>query len=284
MTSLPDFLVIGAQKCGTTTLYEDLRSHPRVFIPDKETSGLVDLKLDDASSVEKYCSMFEQGGSRLSGEVSTLYSMLPMYDVARTAGRLLGAAQILYIVREPISRVISHHHHEFSAGAMGPDIDVEVEQRPELVDNSRYATQVAPWIDAFGRSNVHIIRFEDYMADRQAGADGVFRKLGLDQWKLPTASEAFNTADNKFLATGLRGKVSRSTPYRRLIRPLFPEAVRRRLMRLVLPKPPKRPNPPSEDTVAELVRRLQPEVVALSEWTGGELWWDLNTVLENHRG
>lgn len=284
MTSLPKFLVIGAQKCGTTTLYEDLRSHPGIFIPDKETSGLIDLNLDEPSSVERYASLFEQGGGRSIGEVSTLYSMLPKYNVAAGARRVLGSAQILYIVRDPISRVISHHHHDYSSGAMGPDIDVEVKERPELVDNSSYATQIAPWIDEFGKANVHTIRFEDYMADRQVGANAVFRRLGLDPWQLPTASAAFNTADNKFVATGSWGKISRSAPYRKLIRPLFSESLRRHTMRLVLPKPPGRPKPPSKSTVRELVRRLRPEVLALSEVTDTKPWWDLDDVLESYRG
>lgn len=284
MTTLPKFLVIGAQKCGTTTLYEDLRSHPRIFIPEKETSGLVDLDPGDRSSMTKYASMFEPAGSRLAGEVSTLYSMLPRNDVAHTARKVLGTAQILYLVREPVSRVISHHHHDYSSGLMGPDIDVEVKRCPELVGNSRYATQIAPWIEVFGRSNVSIIRFEDYMANRENGANAVFRKLGLEPWSLPRVSEAYNTAGNRFLATGHWRKISQSPAYRKLIRPLFSETVRRQVMRRALPKPPERPNPPSTCTVSEIVDTLRPEVMALSEFTGTDPWWDLDAVLEKFSG
>lgn len=282
MAPFPKFLVIGAQKCGTTTIYEDLQSHPEIYIPDKEASGLVGLNPNETASVESYAALFRPGANSLVGEVSTLYSMFPKYDVVRTASDILDSPQIIYIVREPISRVISHHNHAYSLGLMGPDIDAEVWKHSELIENSCYATQIGPWIKEFGRSNVHIIRFEDYMAERQTGANAIFRELGLTPWALPTVSQAFNTADNKFVSTGGWAKLSSSAPYRRLIRPLISEQLRRKMMRLVLPKPAKRPSPPSKRTVLELARHLQPEVAALSKLTETEPWWNLDAVVESY--
>lgn len=284
MNTMPNFLVIGAQKSGTTTLYEDLRSHPDILIPDKETSGLVGLDPNDITAVTQYADLFESEGNRLVGEVSTEYTMAPRIQVAKAAQELLGSAQVFYIVREPVSRVISHHHHEYASGLMGPDIDVELQKHPQLVYNSCYATQLIPWLDGFGRSKVHIIRFEDYMSDRDAGANSIFRRLGLEPWKLPTAEKAFNTSDNRFLATGLWRQLSRSGPYRRLVRPIVSESVRRRVMQTILPKPASRPDPPSERTIAHLIDVLRPEVAALSELTETEPWWDLDQLWETTGG
>lgn len=276
--SMPSFLVVGAQKCGTTTLYEDLRSHPEIFLPDKESSGLIDLDPDDTASVQKYARTFESAGGMTTGEVSTLYSMWPKSGIAESARKILGTIPIFYIVREPVSRVISHHHHEYSSGSMGPDIDVEVRKCPELIDNSRYASQIRPWIESFGVANVHIIRFEDYVANRQAGAASLFRLLGRSPWELPTVDKAFNTATDKFFATGHWRGLSRNAGYRRLLRPLISERTRRWVMRLVLPKAPDRPSPPSAHTVDEIVRSLRPEMMALARITECEAWWDLEAV------
>ena len=56
--SAPGFLVVGAQKCGTTTLFEDLRSHPDIYVPDKESSGLLDPRLPEPAAVEGYRALF----------------------------------------------------------------------------------------------------------------------------------------------------------------------------------------------------------------------------------
>ena len=60
--------------------------------------------------------------------------MLPATDVAALAREVVGPARILYVVREPVARTISHHHHYYAVGLMSDDIDADVPRHPELVD------------------------------------------------------------------------------------------------------------------------------------------------------
>lgn len=278
MNDGPGFLVVGAQKCGTTTLYEDLRSHPGVFLPDKESSGLLAEDLPSPGAVAAYQRLFRQAGDRLAGEVSTRYTMLPVHDVASVAAEVLGEARVLYVVREPIARVISHHHHDHALGLVSADIDVEVRRTPALVDNSRYATQIDPWLRAFGPERVMVIRFETFVADRQGTANRVAAFLGLPSWTLPHTGTVHNAAESKVVATAGWRRLLSHPAYRRVLRPLVPEALRRRATRAVLPSAVARPPAPSPDTVTWLVDELRPEVERLGEVTGEGPWWDLDRV------
>src|SRR5262245_60208451 len=109
---LPNFLVIGAMKSGTTTFYHDLAAHPDVFLAEKELGALS----RDVATVE-YASYFKRAKpEQLCGDVSTTYSMCP--DVSGVADRakknLSRNTKIIYLVREPVARAISHHYHYYS--------------------------------------------------------------------------------------------------------------------------------------------------------------------------
>jgi hypothetical protein len=268
VSRLPDFLVIGAQKCGTTTLYEDLRCNPEISIAEKESSGLF-----GATSAAEYAATFPFG-SRLVGEVATTYSMRPEADVVDRAAEFVPTAKILYIVREPISRTISHHHHDFALRLVGPDIEEALRLRPSLVQNSRYATQLKPWLDRFGPDRVKVIRFEDYVLCRRLAVADVCDFLGAMPHTFDD-SAVHNSADDKVVAIGGWKHLAQNSVYRQLIRPLISERTRRRLMYRMLPPPPPRPSPPSRKVLEWLVAELRPEVERLAELLGTEPWWDL---------
>lgn len=290
---LPDFLVIGAQKCGTTTLYEDLRSHPCIRIADKESSVLIDGERPRAElSAERlrrgYAAALPHrvpGG--LLGEVATTYAMLPQYPaVVPNALRVLPHLKIIYIVREPVSRVISHHHHDFALGLTGPDINRAVHDHPVLLANTRYATQIKPWLEAYGPQAVLVLRFEDYVADRQTGMSNVLEFLGTSPFRLPDANTVHNAADAKRIRSGVLGRVALSKVYRSRFRSLIPEEIRRVVSQNMLPKAPPRPDPPRPETIEFIVEQLWPEVQQLARLQSTGPWWDRRDMLrssEDHR-
>ena len=89
-----------------------------------------------------------------------------------------------------------------------------------------------------------MIRFESFVADRQANADAVFAFLGVRPWTLPAADRVHNAASDKVVAVGLWQRLSESPLYRQTLRRVLSEPVRRRLMALVLPKAKPRPTAP----------------------------------------
>lgn len=278
---VPDFLVIGAMKSGTTTLYEDLRRHPSIRMLEKESavlSGPFEGAPPPDNPSATYAKLIGQRDDRLVGEVSTTYAMAPYFPgVPECAGRSLPkTTRVIYIVREPVARIISHHHHDLSSGRITTDIDDAVRADSRLVDYTRYASQVRPWIDVFGRERVLILKFEEYVKNRHEGLAQVSRFLRLDPGDLSPEDQyvVHNASDGKPLARGRWGRVVRSPVYRRIVRPLVPEGARRRLMHSVLPKATARPTLPRADTVAFIRERLAEDRSAFATIVGGEWWRD----------
>lgn len=273
-----DFLVIGAMKSGTTTLYEDLRQHPDVHLLEKESSLLAGAAegLPPAADSARRVDLALRGApvDALCGEVATTYAMAPHFPgvVEAAAGMAGQSPRVIYIVREPLARIISHHHHDVSSGRITTSIDDAVVDDPRLIDYTRYAEQVAPWIDLVGRDNVLLVRFESYMADRPAGLEKVLSFLGLSPLPDHLDEVVHNRSEGKPVAVGMWGRIVRSNVYRRVLRPLLPERLRRRAMSAVLPEAPPRPAPPTPKTVEFVRQQLAVDQERVRDLTT-EQWW-----------
>jgi hypothetical protein len=281
----PDFLIIGAMKAGTTSMYRDLRTHPRIFMPrDKEAGHLRDdgVLTDDGRA--RYARLFEPAGAdQVCGEAPTDYTKLP--DVPGVPARARAVAgpdlRAIYLVREPVARIVSHHYHEFAAGRMPANIDDAVRDFPELVNYSRYAMQLAPWIETFGRDHVHVVRFEDYVTHRRDAVVEVTRFLGLEpRPDLVQDEKVFNRSDGKPVMKGPLVILRRNPIYSRLVRPLLPLSARDALRRALMPKAPPRPDPPTAATVASIIEQLRDDLAALPGLLDApDPLWDLEAVL-----
>lgn len=272
----PDVFVIGAQKCGTTTLYADLAQHPAIALTEKESSSLTRTS-DRAEAIASYKQHSPPATSTFV-DVSTEYAMRPLHNVSGLAATIAPAAKIVYIVRDPVARLLSHHHHEISARTMTGSIDDAVREYPRLIDYSRYYHQLTPWIDAFSNDQVHVVHFEAYMSDRIAGANALYTWLGLPKNELETPDVVHNAASEKRVGVGVGGQLARSRIYRDVIRPRLPAHLKSAGKTLLLPKAPARPAPPQNDTLEALVSILTPDIDELARFTGVGPWWDLETA------
>lgn len=279
---LPDFLVIGAMKAGTTTLYHDLRSQRGIFLPDKESNALLATDPETA-----FARLFETAGIDASkGEVCPDYTKPGSGDAAVEMATKLyrnrPAPKLIYLVREPIARLRSHHHFistqhgAANPGGMTPDLVASLRDFPELIETSRYASRLQPWLDAFGREAVCVVQFEDYVADRVGTLQIVAEFLGLSEFDSEAiqAETIHNAGESRPVATPFWRKVMGNGIYRRFIRPWLPLELRDRIRARLLPKAPPKPEPPSAETLRELRETLRPEMESLAELIGAEhpLW------------
>ncbi|MEZ5920569.1 MAG: sulfotransferase [Parvularculaceae bacterium] len=180
MKSLPDFVIIGAMKCGTSTLHAQLAAQPQFFMSEpKEPNFFSD---DDiyAKGEDWYRALFNDAPTgAIKGESSTHYTKLPTYPhtIDRLAA-LISGARFIYVMRDPIDRLVSHYIHEWSTGVISAPIDEAIEQHRELVDYSRYAYQLEPYVKRFGADRILPVIFEEMAASPDATLKRIADFLG----------------------------------------------------------------------------------------------------------
>ena len=218
-------------KAGSTTLCRDLDASPDVFFPSvKEPHTLSSVRVETPEGAADYAALFRDAkpGQRC-GEGSTGYTKRPVApDVAERARRVLGPdLKLLYIVREPVARLVSHHHHLLRAGSVGADINEAVQTTRVLLQTSRYAYQLAPWIDAFGLGALHVVVFDDYIRSREAAVAAACAFLGA---RPPGPQADLNRVHNAagetksapaLLRAPLR-RITHSQFYKRAVHPRLP--------------------------------------------------------------
>lgn len=276
---LPNVLLIGAMKAGTTTLYRDLLAHPEVFVPvDKEPGNLADDRVLSPAGLQRYADLFAKGRRHaIRLDASTAYAKVPDFDgVPERAARVLGQdTRILYLVRHPVDRAISHHRHRyFVDGSADPDINRELKQRSEYLDYSRYAMQLRPWYDHFPVESIKIIVFEEYIEQRRKTLAEVEEFLGLAPGALHVDNENYNPTEGHPQLTGAWQWLRNTAVYNDVIRPRLPVDFRRTMRYRLLPKASTKVLPESTAATRRWVwQHVAGDVEAFSAVTGVTPGW-----------
>ena len=150
MASLPNLLVIGAQKCGTTSLHGYLSLHPQVSMAKRKELDFFVRPEDSIVAIgnwhrglDWYRAQF-QGSSPVLGEASPNYTGFPHFrGVPERAARVLPEAKLICMVRDPIERIVSHYMHRRAAGVETRPLeqtlgDIETEAGAIFVYRSMY--------------------------------------------------------------------------------------------------------------------------------------------------
>ena len=136
-----------------------------------------------ARGFDWYASFFEGAGdSLLLGESSTHYTKLPTYP--RTVERMvrdIPRVKLIYVMRHPIDRLISHYFHEVTVGRINVGLEEAINNHPELVDYGRYSMQLAPYLEAYGPESVHPVFFDRLVARPDLELERIGQFLGVPQ-------------------------------------------------------------------------------------------------------
>jgi hypothetical protein len=180
-----NLFVVGSMKSGSTTLHDYLDEHPDIFMSPEKEPGFFVKELWGEKSHTIYEELFLGAKEeKYRGESSTHYTKLPTYQgVAEKIYRYNPDAKILYIVRHPIKRIISHYFHNrrdlLYHGETRP-IARAIREDPVYISYSNYALQVEPYIHLFGRNNVYIVVFEKLVTAPQDEMTKIFSWLEID--------------------------------------------------------------------------------------------------------
>ncbi len=179
---LIDFVVIGAMRAGTTSLQHILSRVDEISLPRmKETDYFIPL-LSKGKSEAWYRGLVDQT-ALLRGEISPNYSKRDTFPgVAARLHRASPETKIIYIVRDPVKRAISQYCHAWLMGwdLKPPQTVLATKVGRQIINVSRYAWQLEPWIERFGRDRVLILDFEQFKTDPATVLSTLFQFLELD--------------------------------------------------------------------------------------------------------
>ena len=168
----PNLFIIGSMKSGTTSLHNYLNTHSDIYMSDNKEPGYFVPQMTLNLGLDWYQSLFETGKSyRYAGESSTHYTKLPVYEgVAERMHAYNPNARLIYLMRNPFDRLVSHYWHEvrkIEHGGEHRDLLSAVDVNSEYVAFSHYARQLAPYIALFGREAIYTLTFEALKKDPQ---------------------------------------------------------------------------------------------------------------------
>jgi Sulfotransferase domain len=198
---LPTFIVIGAMKAGTTSLYQYLRHHEQVFMSRIKELDFFVAERNWPRGLEWYRRQFADAGDATArGEASTLYTKWPEFDgVPERIASVLPDVRLIYVVRDPIVRIRSHYQHRVMTGTETAPPAVALLRDPTYVGCSRYATQLERYLEHFPREQLLVVTSEALRTDRRATVQGVYDFLGVDAGRVPEVidTEFYRTAERR---------------------------------------------------------------------------------------
>jgi len=224
MAKVPDFLVIGSMKAGTTSLYADLKRHPKIFLPERKELNLLNrFPKDSISNIrDGYARYYEQShlGSTC-GEFSTQYSKFPTFPYSPYVAEKIfpGSVKIVYMIRNPVERLRSQHHHEFPHRQTPRNIREAVEFDHRLLLYSAYFLQLSRWLDFFPHADVAILPFERYLTDRDAVLRALYGFLNVEAGRIEGDAPAENMSSERRVFNPMAAAFARTNFYREKIRP-----------------------------------------------------------------
>jgi hypothetical protein len=188
--------VVGAQRCGTTSLATALEAHPQVaFAQPRRPEPKFFLTPGSADQVDAYLARFYPDvadGTRLRCEKSTSY--LGSDVACAEIHRAFPDAHVVVLLRDPVDRAVSHYRFSRAGGAEDLPIEAALDPAAEgrrwdtdaisvspfhYLSRGRYVDDLRRWTEAFAADRLHVLLLEDLVAD-PSGFDDLLGSLGLD--------------------------------------------------------------------------------------------------------
>lgn len=290
--ALPNFFVIGAPKCGTTTLYHLLKQHPQIYMPSVKEPGFFSSDRQYARGLDYYVESFFRNADRwpVRGEATPWY-LYPPQVPERIAAAVGEDARFIAILRDPVERTYSMYLDQVRRGTEHLPFEEALQMEPRRSDEagplvnpyvsayaecSHFATHLHRYIDRFGPDRLLVLLQDDLAAAPENVVRTIHRFLrieergGLDTTlhsnpsgvpRSALVERTLRALDNA--SPQVRNRLARAVPAR-VYRPALEAVVRRNLK--PVPPPPMKP-----ETEQRLRAEFADDVRALESLLGRNL-------------
>lgn len=268
-----DFMIIGAQKCGTTSLANQLASHPAICFCAEKEPGYFNQTGDWRAGIEAYHALYSPAPGQLCGEASTFYTFLPEYpNTHKHLFEYNPDLKLIYVMRQPVERALSHYTHNLVRELDTRPPDVALFAAPEYVNRSRYGVQLRPYLELFDRDNILLLVFEEYVRDQVAALQQIAGILDIDPQPFAAAeteAQHKSVGEPYLKYDSMRSFVK--TPVFRRLRSMVPESIRQPVRhRLLSNTLAAKPELSAQDRQT-LWRLLEDDVLAVETLLGRRL-------------
>lgn len=281
----PNLVIIGAQKSGSSSLHHYLDQHPDVSMSRvKELDYFVD-SLNWDKGPDWYAAQFDGNGAKVIGEASPSYSMYPNFTgVPARMYAFIPDARLIYIVRDPVQRMVSHYLHQWygkrqQTTSLDSLADLDHPRSRHYLMTSSYFLQLSQYLEFYDISRVLVISLEELKSARQATMRKVFRFLEVDESFEPDSTlGALNTTNAKMRTNRLGELALSGSPLvaslRSLAGGLLPAGMKQRVRSLL---GSKYENPQLSPAVREVLKdALRDDINRFRELTGKPFAeWDI---------
>ncbi len=272
--TLPNLIIIGAQKCGTSGLHYYLGLHPEVSMSTPKELNFFIAERNWGRGLQWYSRHFDPS-ARCRGEASPNYTAFPQHmGVPERMAEVVPDAKLVYLVRDPLERIASHYVHNYAKRREKGDLrETLLHPNTSYVARSKYFAQLQRFLPRYEREQILVIENCDLRDDRAATLRKLFEFAGVDPgFEHPKFEQVRHSTSRKKRATrmGMRvQKLSRTRFGRRL--------PRRAWLALDVALPLKKPiSKPSLDEIRdalgdEVLEVLAEDAARLREFAGREL-------------
>ncbi len=212
---LPDFLIIGSAKSGTTTLYQYLKDHDSLYLSSIKEPCFFARDPVYSQGLEWYSSLFEDAKpDQICGEASTDYTKYTEYpETAKRIFNTIPRVKMIYIMRHPVDRTYAHYKHMVYRHRNDPQVkstfEKEIQEQSICLDASNYLMQIDKYLKFFPRESFLFLLMEDLIKEPSNTLNKILSFLNVEsKITINPGEKRVANSSKKFFEDTIRSKIT----------------------------------------------------------------------------